>query len=75
MSTNANTGEAKVGIFSRIARFFRNAKGEMKRVVWPSRKQVLNNTGAVLVFMILSAIAIGGFDLLLGTIIKLVFGS
>ena len=75
MATNAGAGESKVGVFGRIARFFRNAKGEMKRVVWPSRKQTFNNTGAVLIFVVMAAIVVGGFDLLLGTLIKLVFRS
>jgi len=50
-------------------------RGEMKRVVWPSRKQVLNNTGIVLAFMALAAVVIGGFDALLSMITMFAFGS
>lgn len=72
--SNTSAGEAKLGFFGRIARSFRNMKGEMKRVVWPSRKQVLNNTGAVLVFMVIAAIVIGVFDLLLSWLLTLGLG-
>jgi len=50
-------------------------RGEMKRIVWPSRKQVINNTGIVLFFMAICAVVIGGFDALLSWIARLVFGA
>ena len=31
-----------------IRKYFRELKSEMKKVVWPTRKQVVNNTGVVL---------------------------
>lgn len=41
--------EKKPGFFKRIAsgikRFFKDTKSELKKVVWPSKKTVLNNTG------------------------------
>ena len=73
--SNANAGAEKVGIFTRLARGYRNMRGEMKRVVWPTRKQVLNNTGVVLVFMAMAAVVIGGFDWILATIARLIFGT
>ena len=65
---------SKPGVGSRIARSFKNMRGEMKRVVWPNRRQVLNNTGIVLVFMVLSAVIVGSFDALLGLLTQLAFG-
>ena len=32
--------EKKPGFFARISRSFRDMKGEMKKVVWPSKKQI-----------------------------------
>lgn len=56
----------KPNIFVRIgrgiSRFFRDTKGEMKKVVWPSKKQVLNNFIVVLVFVVLCAVLIGLLD-------------
>ena len=48
----------------RIARFFRDTRGEMKKVVWPSRKQVINNLIIVLVFVVVFAVFIFLLDLL-----------
>ncbi len=35
-------------------RFFKDLKAEVKKIVWPTRKTVINNTGIVLVFMLIS---------------------
>jgi len=74
--SNTNTGaEKKPGAFARIGRGFRNMRGEVSRVVWPSRKQVMNNTGVVLAFMAIAAVIVGGFDFLLTVLARLAFGS
>ena len=65
----------KPGIFARISRSFKDMKGEMKKVVWPSKKQIINNSIVVIVMVVLSAVVIGGFDTLLGLLLKLCFGS
>ena len=40
----AETNTKKVGIFRRIGRSFKNTKAEFKKVVWPTKKQLFNNT-------------------------------
>lgn len=45
-----------------IKKWGREMKSELKKVVWPSKKQVINNTGVALVVMVASAIVIFGFD-------------
>lgn len=62
-------------MFSRIARNFRDMRGEMKKVVWPSKKQTLNNTGIVLAFMLVMAVLIGLFDTGLSALLRLMVGS
>ncbi len=52
----------KPGIFQRAARYFRDTRGEWKRVVWPSRKTVVNNTVVVLVLVLLTAVVVWGLD-------------
>ena len=37
----------------RVASYFREMKSELKKIVWPSAKQVRNNTGVVIAFIIL----------------------
>ena len=41
---------------------WRGFKSEVKKVVWPSWKQVLKNTGIVLVVVLICAIMIGALD-------------
>jgi len=62
--------EKKPNIFIRIGRTIRDTRGEMKKVVWPTKKQALNNTMIVLAFMAVMAVIIGLFDLGLGTLIQ-----
>lgn len=54
----------KVNVFKRIARFFKDVKSEWKKIVWPSKKQILNNTAVVLVVMLIVAIIVWVLDLL-----------
>ncbi len=62
--------EKKPGFFARMSRSFRDMRGEMKKVVWPTRKQVVNNTLVVMAAVAISAIFIGGLDSILGIILR-----
>ena len=66
-----NTAAKKPGFFGRLSRSFRDMKGEVKKVVWPSRKQIINNTLIVIAFVVIAAIAIGGVDMLLTALVDL----
>lgn len=46
----------------KIKKWFKEMKAELKKVIWPTKKQVANNTGVALVVMLVSAVAIWGFD-------------
>ena len=69
------TTEKKPAFTQRISRSIKDMLGEMKRVVWPSRKQTLNNTALVIVFMLIMAVIIGLFDSGLSALIRLAFGA
>jgi len=47
---------------NRIARWFREMRSELKKVVWPTPKQIANNTFVALTVMTMSAIAIWALD-------------
>lgn len=53
----------KVGFFKKIGGYFRELKSEVKKVTWPSFKQVRNNTGIVIIAVIIVGILIALFDL------------
>lgn len=39
--------DKKPGFFAKVTRFFRELRAESNKIVWPSKKQVINNTGIV----------------------------
>ena len=58
----------------RLVRSFKDMRGEMKRVVWPTKKSVLHNTGVVLVFMLVASIVIGAYDWILSYVLRFSLG-
>lgn len=52
----------KKKLFARIAGWFKDLKKEFKRVVWPDRKKVLNNTLVVLCVVIVGSVLVGLID-------------
>lgn len=63
MSAKAANAETKTGILAKIKRYFKDMRGELKEGCRPEKKQVLNNTGIVIVFLIISACIICGLRL------------
>lgn len=56
---------------NKVSKFFKDLKSEFKKIVWPSRQQTINNTLIVLATMVVIGLFIGGVDLGLGRILKL----
>lgn len=50
---------------NKVAKFFKDLRSEFKKVVWPSKKQVFNNTLVVLATMVVLGIFVGGLDTLM----------
>lgn len=51
-------GNIFVRMGKRIKRFFKDFRGEIKKIIWPDGRSVLKNTGVVLVVVIAVAIPI-----------------
>ncbi len=58
-----------------IVKYFKDARSEFKKVVWPAPKQTTNNTIVVLIMCILAAVFIFGIDSLFGLLNKLLLGQ
>ena len=73
-TTNAVKKEdvKKLSFFKRIAKWWREMKSELKKVIWPTPKQTLNNTIAALVVMAISAVVIWGYDEIAQLIVRAV---
>lgn len=76
---NANKDDAKKALAkkeqkkltARMVQSVKDMKGEIKKIVWPSRKTVLNNTVVVIAVMLLSAAVVGGLDYVLMLLVNL----
>ena len=55
---------------NRLAKWFREMRSELKKVVWPTPKQIVNNTFVSLTVMAASAIAVWALDFAAGQIFQ-----
>lgn len=71
----AEAGGQKLPVARRIINWFKDYKGEIKKIVWPGYREVIKNT--LIVFAV--CLVIGGFiwllDLGLGQLLKLIWGA
>jgi preprotein translocase subunit SecE len=70
----SNESAKKLGLFGRIALFYRQVISELKRVVWPTREQLTTYTSVVLVFVSFIIAVVSIFDLGLTKLVFWVFG-
>ena len=54
--------------------FLKQVVAELRKVIWPNRKQMISYTTVVLVFLAFMVALIGGVDLGLAKLVTLVFG-
>ena len=66
--------EKKNGFFKKVSRFFKDFRSEVKKIVWPTKKQVVNNTIVVFVAMGVVGAAIWIIDYVLGLLRTLSLG-
>ena len=67
---NSKSGKPKKS----IVKYFKDAKSEFKKVVWPTPKQTTRNTVVVIVTCALAALFIFGVDSLFGLLNRLILG-
>ncbi len=57
-----DNGKAKPNIFQRVGKFFREVYGELKKVTWPTPKELIAYTATVLAFIVIISVMIGVLD-------------
>lgn len=62
----------KRNILQKIAKYFKEVYGELKRVSWPTKKDLISYTIAVVVFVVLMSVIVGLLDLVFANGIKLI---
>ena len=60
-------------VMSKITQFFKESVAELRKVVWPTRDDVVSSVGVVIVSTIVIAILLGVFDALLMAGVQIVF--
>ncbi|MCE5292626.1 MAG: preprotein translocase subunit SecE [Nocardiaceae bacterium] len=60
----SKTDTARPNIFKRIRKYLREVLAELRKVIWPSKKQMVTYTAVVLVFVVFMVAYIGGLDVL-----------
>ncbi len=62
----------KEGFTKRISRYFREVRSEMRKVIWPNRKELINYTGVVLVSAVIVSIIIWVLDTFFSGVIGMI---
>ncbi len=57
-----NVSVKKKPFFARLKEYFKNTKSELKKVTWPSKEQLKNNTIVIITFIILIGLFLFAFD-------------
>ena len=63
------------GFCNRVAKFFRDTKSELKKVVWPSKADVKTNTIVVLVTVAIAAVVMIALDAIFGGVLGPIIGA
>ncbi|MBW4715930.1 preprotein translocase subunit SecE [Saccharothrix obliqua] len=54
--------EKRPGLFAKLARYIREVVSELRKVIWPTRKQMITYTSVVLVFVAFMVALVFGLD-------------
>jgi preprotein translocase subunit SecE len=67
-------GKKRVNVLKRIGKFFKDVITELKKVTWPTRKNLISYTIAVLVFVAIMMAVVYGIDSGVAALMQAVFG-
>ena len=69
---STNAGNRFSNFFKGIGKSFKNMYHELKKVTWPTKKELLNYSVVVFVFLIVMGVIIGVIDTGAGALINLI---
>jgi preprotein translocase subunit SecE len=64
--------DSKGNALNAIQKYFRGVVSELKKVSWPTRKELTNSTAVVVVTIVIFAVIIGIIDFGLGSLLELI---
>ncbi len=68
MTTNTNTITTK----EKMTTYFRGVRSELKKVIWPNKKELTNYTGVVILLSTIVAIIVYVLDLVLNKLLSFI---
>jgi len=71
---DTEAGKEKLGLFGRINLFYRQVVAELRKVVWPTKKQLTTYTAVVFVFVGFIIAVVSILDVALTKIVFWIFG-
>ncbi len=73
-SSSSPARPKKKNVFARMALFIRQVVSELRKVIWPTRKELIAYTTVVLVFVLIMAGFVAGLDFIFTKGVLFVFG-
>jgi preprotein translocase subunit SecE len=71
----ARDRDAKKPLPARISLFYRQVIAELRKVIWPTRKELVTYTSVVVVFVLIMVAVVAVFDLAFGKAVLAIFGK
>jgi preprotein translocase subunit SecE len=70
----AKKGESRQNPITYVLTYIKQVIADLRKVIWPNRKQMVTYTSVVLIFLAFMVALIGGVDFGLAKLVTLVFG-
>jgi preprotein translocase subunit SecE len=74
-SSGGEGSAAKPSLWARLTLFLRQVVAELRKVIWPTRRELITYTWVVIVFVTVVTAIVGVFDYLFTKLVLLVFGN
>jgi preprotein translocase subunit SecE len=69
-----NANDSRSNVFTRLGRFLREVVAELRKVIWPSQKQMVTYTIVVISFLVFMVALVSGLDVLFHFGVGNIFG-
>ncbi len=73
-SSAPKKGPAKPSLWARLTLFLRQMVAELRKVIWPTRKELITYTWVVIVFVAVVTAIVGVYDLVFTRLVLQIFG-
>ena len=74
-SPKAKKQTRRFNLFGRLGNFFREVVSELRKVIWPTRRELLTYTAVVIVFVAIMTTIVGFLDLGFAKLVLWAFGN